>query len=76
MTRDPRQDPREGDELRQRDGNQVLIVDMVRDRQVYYRVTEHGALVNALRISLEHWRECSPVQCEPLQNLQELEDER
>lgn len=74
--RDPRTDPRDGDELCQRDGDQVLLVDMVRAGQVYYRVTEHGALVNALRVSISHWRWLAPVQCEPLQNLQELEDER
>ena len=63
MTRDPRHDPREGDELPERWTSRIAIVDLVRDGQVYYRVTQHGALVAALRTPLDKWRQCAARQC-------------
>lgn len=60
--RDPKKDPREGDELR-REGDElrregtVILVDQVKPDAVYYRVTDdQGGLVGAWWLSLEDWR--------------------
>ena len=63
--RDPRTDPREGDELRERAGARLLLVDLVRDGWVYWRtVTDDGGLIAAWRAPLTEWRELAPKECE------------
>ena len=54
--RDPRIDPREGDVLRQKNGRCELLVDLVRDGWVYYRVTDgKGGLIAARKMVLKDW---------------------
>ena len=55
--RDPRDDPREGDELLVCAGSRRLLVDMVTDAHVYVRVTDGaGGLLNAVRVGRGRWR--------------------
>jgi len=55
--RDPRDDPREGDELLEYDGSRRLLVDMVTDAHVYVRVTDGaGGLLSAVRVERGRWQ--------------------
>ena len=55
--RDPRDDPREGDELLVCAGSRRLLVDMVTDAHVYVRVTDGaGGLLGAVRVGRGRWR--------------------
>jgi hypothetical protein len=57
-------DPREGDVLRQRDGDLVIIVDRVVEHSIYYRVVmPDGALRGAYQRPIEGWRELAGEQC-------------
>ena len=54
--RDPRIDPHEGDVLRQKNGRCELLVDLVRDGWVYYRVTDgKGGLIAARKMVMQDW---------------------
>ena len=65
MTRDPRTDPREGDELSQAGGTLRLLVDRVTDREVAYRVVDaSGGLHGAYRTRLSNWCMSAPYTCE------------
>ena len=55
--RDPRDDPREGDELLDCAGSRRLLVDMVTDAHVYVRVTDGaGGLLGAVRVERGLWK--------------------
>jgi len=61
MTRDPRLDPHEGDELSQAGGTLLLLVDRVTPYEVAYRVVDaSGGLHGAYRTSLSNWRLSAP----------------
>ena len=61
MTRDPRLDPREGDELPSAAGTLRLLVDRVTPYEVAYRVVDaSGGLHGAYRTSLSNWRLSAP----------------
>ena len=63
--RDPRMDPRENDVLHQKDGHGELLVDMVRDSWVYYRVTNgKSGLIAAGKMELGNWRREAMKGCE------------
>lgn len=65
MTRDPRIDPHEGDELLQRNGTLRLLVDGVTYRTVYYRIVDgQDGPLGAFRISMSDWRSLAEGQCE------------
>lgn len=74
MTRDPRIDPHEGDELTQRDGALRLLVDGVLDGVVLYRVVDsQDGLLGASRIPLSEWREIAAEQCEGVADIDALQ---
>lgn len=55
MNRDPRIDPKDGDELHSTNGDRKIIIDGV---EVIYRVVDNwGGLEGGYRISLDRWRE-------------------
>jgi hypothetical protein len=63
--RDPRTDPRDGDELRQRGGGLRILVDKADHMEVAYRVADAlDGLVAAYRVPLEMWRRLATVECE------------
>lgn len=65
MSRDPRIDPHEGDELLQRNETWRLLVELVTSGTVLYRVVDsQGGLLGASRIPLSEWRELAAEQCE------------
>ncbi len=68
MSRDPRTDPHEGDELRERGGvlhSRRILVDGVDCGEVFYRVVDaDGGLLDARRVTLAAWRELAPTECE------------
>ena len=55
--RDPRDDPREGDELLECAGSRRLLVDMVTGEHVYVRVTDGaGGLLSVVRVARGRWQ--------------------
>ena len=69
MKRDPRNDPRERDMLRERSGQRYIIVDRVTKEEVAYRVTDQwGGLLAAYRTPLENWHRLAPDTCSTMQS--------
>ena len=65
MTRDPRLDPHEGDELSQAGGALRLFIDRVTPCEVAYRVVDaSGGLNGAYRTRLSNWRMSAPYTCD------------
>lgn len=68
-TRNPLIDPRDGDELRQRNYGGLrslrILVDHADGIEVAYRVVDAlDGLVSAHRVPIERWRRLAPVECE------------
>lgn len=67
IMRDPRTEPEEGDILRSSKDDKKIIIDIIKDDYVYYRVFCSNELIAFYKSTLSNFLRLAPEQCLPAQ---------
>jgi len=63
--RDTRKDPREGDIFKSLHDDRKMIVDMIKDEMIYYRVFCSNELIAFYKCQLSNFLKLADKQCQP-----------